>query len=108
MRFRFNSRGFIMPYQRIVSSVEEIEEVFVRPFPHSETRQVISGISAYYPDTSVLVGKQVPVVINLEPRLIKGYESNGMVLYAIEEKDGKENLTTLEPNSTLENGSIVR
>ncbi len=41
MGFRFNARGFIMPYQRIVSSVEEIEEVFVTPFPHSETRQVI-------------------------------------------------------------------
>ncbi len=41
MRFRFNTRGFILPYQRIVSSVEEIEEVFVTPFPDSETRQVI-------------------------------------------------------------------
>ncbi len=30
-----------MPYQRIVSSVEEIAKVFVEPFPHSETRQVI-------------------------------------------------------------------
>ena len=31
----------ILPYQRIVSSVQEIEEVFVTPFLHSETRQVI-------------------------------------------------------------------
>ena len=41
MRFKFNSRGFIMPYQRITSSVEEIAEVFVKPFPDSETRQII-------------------------------------------------------------------
>ena len=74
----------------------------------TEIRQIISGIAVYYPDTGVLIGKQVPVIVNLEPRLIKGYESNGMVLYAIEEKDGKENLTTLEPGEALGNGSIVR
>src|SRR5258706_1463660 len=73
----------------------------------TETRQIISGIAIYYPDTNVLVGKQVPVIVNLESRLIKGYESNGMVLYAIEEKDGKENLTTLEPDEPLINGIIV-
>lgn len=74
----------------------------------TETRQIISGIATYYPDTTVLIGKQVPVIVNLEPRLIKGYESNGMVLYAIEEKDGKENLTTIGPDKELLNGSIVR
>ncbi len=41
MRFRFNARGFIMPYKIIESSVEEIEEVFIKPFPDSETRQMI-------------------------------------------------------------------
>ena len=41
MSFSFNSRGFIMPYKKIESSVAEIEEVFVKPFPQSETRQLI-------------------------------------------------------------------
>lgn len=41
MSFSFNSRGFIIPYKKIESSVAEIEEVFVKPFPHSETRQLI-------------------------------------------------------------------
>ena len=41
MKFKFNARGFIMPYQRIISSVAEINEVFVQPFTESETRKVI-------------------------------------------------------------------
>ena len=41
MSFSFNSRGFIMPYKKIESSVAEIEDVFVKPFPQSETRQLI-------------------------------------------------------------------
>ncbi len=41
MSFSFNSRGFIMPYKKIESSVVEIEEIFVKPFPYSETRQPI-------------------------------------------------------------------
>jgi hypothetical protein len=41
MGFRFNSRGFIMPYQRVNSSVEEIRTIFVEPFPQSNTRQEI-------------------------------------------------------------------
>lgn len=41
MSFSFNSRGFIKPYRIIESSVAEIEEIFVKPFPDSETRQLI-------------------------------------------------------------------
>ena len=75
----------------------------------SEVRQVVSGIAAHYPDPSVLVGTQVPVLANLEPRMIKGYESKGMVLYAIEtDTEGKERLTTMSPAAALANGSIVR
>lgn len=44
-----------------------------------EIRQIVSGIAEYYsPDE--LVGKQFPFVYNLEPRVIRGEESNGMIL----------------------------
>jgi len=71
----------------------------------SEKRIIISGVAPHYPDPSVLVGKQVPVLANLEPRVIKGEESRGMILYAIE-SGGK--LTTLSPGEQIENGSEVR
>ncbi len=42
-------------------------------------RQIISGIYAFFPDPQVLVGKKTMFVANLEPRTIKGLESNGML-----------------------------
>jgi methionine--tRNA ligase beta chain len=51
-------------------------------------RQIISGIKEYYPDLKSLVGKQVLYIVNLEPRVIKGYESNGMLM-AVDGVEGK-------------------
>lgn len=66
-------------------------------------RQIISGIAEYYSDPGSLVGKQLPVLSNLEPRTIKGYESMGMILYAVEDS----NLTTMEPAVKVQNGTRV-
>ena len=54
-------------------------------------RQIISGIAAYYPDPSALVGTLCAFVANLEPRVIRGLESQGMIL-AISTEDGKFSL----------------
>ncbi len=43
-------------------------------------RQIISGIALYFPDPQVLVGVKCPFVANLEPRMIKGLESQGMIM----------------------------
>ncbi len=45
-------------------------------------RQIVSGINAYVNEPEDLVGKQLAFVTNLEPRTIKGLESNGM-LFAV-------------------------
>ena len=45
-----------------------------------DIRQIVSGISLYFPDFNVLVGKKCMFVANLEPRMIRGYESQGMIL----------------------------
>lgn len=45
-------------------------------------RQIVSGINAYVSETESLVGRQLAFVTNLEPRTIKGLESNGM-LFAV-------------------------
>lgn len=49
-------------------------------------RQVISGIRDFVTDEQSLVGTQCPFVINLEPRTIRGYESQGMILAAHHDK----------------------
>jgi methionine--tRNA ligase beta chain len=47
-----------------------------------QTRTIVSGITQTYDEPDKLVGKLVPFVTNLEPRTIKGLESNGMILAA--------------------------
>src|SRR3990167_8877181 len=45
-------------------------------------RQIISGIAAYVSEPASLVGRQLAFVTNLEPRVIRGLESDGM-LFAV-------------------------
>ena len=54
-------------------------------------RQILSGIHKFY-EPEELVGKTVVAILNLPPRKMMGYESNGMLLSAVKEIDGKEEL----------------
>ena len=68
-------------------------------------RQIVSGISLYFPDCSVLVGKKCMFVANLEMRIIRGIESNGMIL-AVSTEDGKFSLLT--PNDEIPVGTCAK
>jgi len=52
-----------------------------------EGRQVCAGIKAWY-DPATLVGKQVVIVANLEPRQLRGEISQGMILAASDLREG--------------------
>lgn len=69
----------------------------------NEPRQIISGIREYFEDIQFLVGKQCPFLTNLEPRTIRGYESQGMILAA--EHEGVFSL--LIPHNELPTGTRV-
>jgi len=76
-------------------------------------RQIISGISKYFPDPAVLVGKTCMFVTNLEPRMIKGFESNGM-LFAVSTPEGAGvngnsggGFSLLEPNGSIPPGTLA-
>lgn len=49
-----------------------------------EKRQIVAGIGKTY-QAETLIGKQIVVVANLEPRTLMGLESNGMLLAAHDE-----------------------
>ena len=68
-------------------------------------RQIVSGISLYFPDCSVLVGKKCMFVANLEPRVIKGIESQGMIC-AVSTEDGLFSL--LEPKDEIPAGTHAK
>lgn len=76
-------------------------------FAEVAPRQIVSGISMYFPDPATLIGKVCMFVTNLEPRMIKGLESNGM-LFALSTPGTEEspvgNFSLLEPNSTIPQG----
>jgi methionyl-tRNA synthetase len=59
-------------------------------------RQIVSGIRKYVEDPASLVGRQLCFVTNLEPRTIKGLESNGM-LFAVGKDDAFAFLTPDRP-----------
>ncbi len=52
-----------------------------------DTRQIVSGIAEFFAPEDI-IGKKVVVLLNLEPRKIRGIESQGMILMA-EDLDGK-------------------
>jgi len=69
-----------------------------------DERTVVSGIAEYY-EPEAIIGKQVSILVNLEPREIKGILSQGMILMA-EDSEGK--LCFVSPVDALHNGSVVR
>mgnify|MGYP001571486334 CR=1 FL=1 len=68
-------------------------------------RQIVSGISMHFPDPQTLVGKTCMFVTNLEPRVIKGHESNGM-LFAVSTDEGAFSL--LEPSPSIPPGTKAK
>ena len=71
-------------------------------FGEGESRTIVSGIASYVGDPENLVGTQCLFVTNLEPRMIRGIESNGMIL-ALSNEEGVFSLVgpkTLVPPGT--------
>ena len=68
-----------------------------------DQRTILSGISKYYSPDDIL-NKKVMVLINLKPRKMMGFESQGMLLLA-DDSDG--NLSLMQPDSDISDGSIV-
>ncbi|OYT57978.1 MAG: methionine--tRNA ligase subunit beta [Candidatus Aenigmarchaeota archaeon ex4484_14] len=70
-----------------------------------ETRQLVAGIKGHYTKEE-LVGKQIVVLCNLEPAMLRGEKSDGMLLAADDEKEGI--ISLLRPEKPVKNGTKVR
>lgn len=68
-----------------------------------KTKQVVAGIKAHY-TKEALVGKQVVIVDNLDPAMLRGVESQGMILAASDENG----LCIVMPEKERKLGSIVK
>jgi methionyl-tRNA synthetase len=68
-------------------------------------RTILSGIREYFPSKDVFIGKKVCVVANLAPRKLRGFESNGMLLFA---GGDTGTLFCVSPDADAPVGTIIR
>ncbi len=69
-----------------------------------DKRTVVSGIAEFF-DPEKIIGKQVCILINLEPRKIRGIESQGMILMA---ENSDNELIFVKPEKEINNGASVK
>lgn len=69
-----------------------------------DVRTVVSGIAEYF-EPEKIIGKQVSILVNLAPKMLKGIESQGMILMAENEKG---ELVFVSPEVKIKNGSEVK
>ena len=69
-------------------------------------RQVCAGIKAWYAPEQ-LIGKQVVIVANLEPRMLRGEVSQGMVLAASDLREGAAPAADAKPGADLRDVIVV-
>jgi len=93
-----------------VAKIKEVED-----HPHADklyiiiidlgdkTKQIVAGLKGSYPKED-LVGKQVVVVDNLEPALLRGIESQAMLLAASDDKG----ICIITPERQVQLGSKVK
>ena len=68
-----------------------------------DTRTIVSGIAEYYSPED-MVGKQICILANLAPRIIRNIESKGMILMA---KQGDGKMRFITPAEVLANGAQI-
>lgn len=103
----------IEDFKKLELKVAEIKEVQEHPRAEKlyvitidlgdKTKQVVAGIRSSYKKED-LVGKQIVVVDNLEPAILRGVESHGMLL-AVSDETG---ITVISPERKVKLGSTVK
>ena len=100
-------------FKKLELKVAEIESV--APHPQADRlyvlglkvgelrKTIVAGIRKHYGE-SELIGKKIVIVNNLEPAVIRGVESQGMLLAASNE----ESLTLVTPERPIADGAQVR
>lgn len=87
-----------------VSAHPSADRLYVLGIKVGENRKtIVAGIRLFYREEE-LVGKTIVVVENLEPAVIRGVESQGMLLAA----SGQDQLSLLVPDRPIADGAAVR
>ncbi len=94
----------------IVAQIKEVKEhpnadrlYLIRVDTGKEDRQIVAGIRRSYTPEQ-LIGRRIVLVANLEPVVIRGEISNGMLLAASDETS----MAILSPDKEISLGSIIK
>ena len=100
-------------FRKVELKVARIQEVMEHPNADKlyvikidlgdSQKQIVAGIRNFYKPQDLL-GKQIVVIANLEPALIRGVESQAMLLAASDESG----ISILTPQRDVKAGSIVK
>lgn len=88
-----------------VTIVEGADKLYILQVDLGEerSRQILSGIREFVSDTDLL-NKQFPFITNLAPRMLRGHESQGMILAGSDDSG----LALFNPTKPLVNGTRLR
>ncbi len=93
--------GKIVSAEKISDSDKLVKFIFDLGGEH---RQIIAGMAEFFPDPTVLLGKEMPLLLNIEPRKFRGNVSEGMIIAA----DVGGRPVFLHPEEEIPPGSIIR
>ena len=101
--------GKIVQAERIAESEKLVKLLVDLGLPadeagEGEPRQIVAGIGLAYPNEADLVGKEIVVLCNLEPKTFLGHTSYGMLLAA----DSGGVPVVLQPGQDVPPGSIIK
>ena len=94
--------GKVISAEKVPDTDKLVKLVF--DMGNDEKRQVIAGIAEFIADPEDLVGKEMPVLVNLESRTLRGHDSDGMILAV--DVDGRPVL--LRPEEEVPPGSSIK
>ena len=97
-------------FELVVAQIKEVKEhpnadrlYLLQVDTGKDVRQIVAGIRKAY-TAEQLIGRRVILIANLEPAVIRGETSNGMVLAASDENG----LALVAPDKDIALGSIVK
>jgi methionyl-tRNA synthetase len=92
-----------------VRSVEKVADAdkllrFVFDVGEVGERQIMAGMAPFFPNPGTLVGRQFPLLLNIEAREFRGYLSQGMIIAA----DVDHKPVFLNPEREVPSGTLVK
>jgi methionyl-tRNA synthetase len=97
-------------FELIIAQIKEVKEhpnadklYVLKIDTGTEEKQIVAGIRGSYAKQA-LIGRKIVVINNLEPAVLRGEESHGMLLAASDENG----ISILEPDHNVKIGSRVK